>query len=172
MLKEQIAASLELVFSESGFAEPSVTQLKTACNVSLRTLYKHYPSKEEMIVAALLHRHQRYLSFLSDNSPEPGLEAVIHIFTRLAQWMENYAPNGCMSMNALSAFPHNDTINQAVKAHKDEVRQFLAAQSKRNDLANHLFLLHEGVSSAWSLLGNEALISAQQAVIRLLSEHK
>ena len=64
MLKEEIAASLELAFSHYGFAEPSVAKLKTACNVSLRTLYKHYPSKEAMIVAALQHRHQRYLTFL------------------------------------------------------------------------------------------------------------
>lgn len=34
MLKEQIAASLEQAFSELGFAEPSVAQLKTACGVS------------------------------------------------------------------------------------------------------------------------------------------
>ncbi|MEF1262780.1 TetR/AcrR family transcriptional regulator, partial [Vibrio harveyi] len=40
MLKEQIAANLEQAFSELGFAEPSVAQLKAACGVSLRTLYK------------------------------------------------------------------------------------------------------------------------------------
>ena len=31
MLREQIAASLEDTFSQHGFAEPSVSQLKTAC---------------------------------------------------------------------------------------------------------------------------------------------
>ena len=64
MLREQIAASLEVAFSQQGFAEPSVAQLKTACGVSLRTLYKHFPSKEAMIVGALEYRHQRYLDFL------------------------------------------------------------------------------------------------------------
>ena len=114
MLKEQIAANLEQAFSELGFAEPSVAQLKAACGVSLRTLYKHYPSKEEMIVAALEHRHQRYLNFLLDNSPQTGLEATQHIFSKLKQWMEDYAPHGCMSMNAVAAFPEHDIINQTV----------------------------------------------------------
>ncbi|MFZ3439839.1 TetR/AcrR family transcriptional regulator [Vibrio harveyi] len=170
MLKEQIAANLEQAFSELGFAEPSVAQLKAACGVSLRTLYKHYPSKEEMIVAALEHRHQRYLNFLLDNSPQTGLEATQHIFSKLKQWMEDYAPHGCMSMNAVAAFPEHDIINQTVKAHKEDVRHFLGKQSLRQDLATQLFLLHEGVSSAWPVLGNEALKSAQQAVLRLLKE--
>ncbi|GLR06362.1 hypothetical protein GCM10007906_39500 [Vibrio hyugaensis] len=170
MLKEQIAASLEQAFSELGFAEPSVAQLKAACGVSLRTLYKHYPSKEDMIVAALEHRHQRYLNFLLDNSPQAGLEATQHVFNKLKQWMEDYAPHGCMSMNAIAAFPEHNIINQTVKAHKEDVRQFLGKQSLREDLATQLFLVHEGVSSAWPVLGEEALNSAQQTVLRLLKE--
>lgn len=169
MLKEQIAASLEQAFSELGFAEPSVAQLKSACGVSLRTLYKHYPSKEEMIVAALEHRHQRYLNFLLEDSPEAGIDSVQHIFNKLRLWMETFAPNGCMSMNALAAFPDNDVIKQTVKAHKDDVRCFLGKQSLREDLATALFLLHEGLSSAWPIVGDDALHSAQFSVLTLLS---
>ena len=68
MLKEKIAADLESAFSKLGFAQPSVAQLKTACNVSLRTLYKHYPSKEAMIISALEYRHKRYMTFLLSES--------------------------------------------------------------------------------------------------------
>jgi AcrR family transcriptional regulator len=169
MLKTQIAASLEQKFSKSGFAEPSVAQLKTACNVSLRTLYKHYPSKEEMIAGALQHRHQRYLTFLLADSPEAGLSCVQHIFNRLGKWMIEYAPNGCMSMNALAAFPENDVIYQTIQAHKKDVRDFLAKQSLREDLATQLFLLHEGVSSAWPVIQDDALDSAQHTILTLLT---
>ncbi|MEH6445194.1 MAG: TetR/AcrR family transcriptional regulator [Oceanospirillaceae bacterium] len=170
MLKEQIAASLEQKFSISGFAEPSVAQLKAACNVSLRTLYKHYPSKEDMIVGALQYRHQRYLTFLLANSPEAGLSSVQHIFNMLGKWMTEYAPTGCMSMNALAAFPENDVIYQTIQAHKKDVRYFLGKQSLRTDLATQLFLLHEGVSSAWPVLQAEALHCAQLTILQLLSE--
>jgi len=170
MLKQQIAQRLEQAFSQLGFAEPSVAQLKVACNVSLRTLYKHYPSKEDMIVAALDNRHQRYLSFLSDGAPEGGLEALQHTFTKLGQWLEQFAPNGCMSVSALGAFPDHPIINQTVKQHKAQVRRFLCKQSLRADLATQLFVLHEGVSSAWPLLGEEVLNSAQHIILRLLEE--
>ncbi|MEZ8388426.1 TetR/AcrR family transcriptional regulator [Vibrio splendidus] len=170
MLREQIAASLEVAFSQQGFAEPSVAQLKTACNVSLRTLYKHFPSKEAMIVGALEHRHQRYLSLLLEDSPRSGYQAITHIFNKLQQWMEEYAPHGCLSMNALAAFPDNELINQAVIENKKEVQALMAKQSQREDLASELFLLHEGVSSAWPVLGEEAVASAQNMVTKLLKE--
>ncbi|MDH5917908.1 TetR/AcrR family transcriptional regulator [Vibrio splendidus] len=170
MLREQIAASLEVAFSQQGFAEPSVAQLKTACDVSLRTLYKHFPSKEAMIVGALEHRHQRYLSLLLEDSPRSGYQAITHIFNKLQQWMEEYAPHGCLSMNALAAFPDNELINQVVIEHKKEVQALMAKQSQREDLASELFLLHEGVSSAWPVLGEEAVASAQNMVTKLLKE--
>lgn len=170
MLKQQIAANLEQTFSELGFAEPSVAQLKDASGVSLRTLYKHYPSKEDMIVAALEHRHQRYLDYLLDGSPESGQAAITHAFNRLGLWMASYAPNGCMSVNAIAAFPEHELIGLVVKNHKENVRQFLGKHSSRQDLATELFLLHEGVSSAWPVLGGDAITSAQHAISTLLSK--
>lgn len=170
-MKEQIAASLEKAFSDLGFTEPSVGTLKAACGVSLRTLYKYYPSKEDMIVAALEHRHQRYLTFLSDKAPEAGLTAVTHIFNRLGLWMQYYAPNGCMSISAIAAFPEHETINQVVKEHKAQVREFLGTQCQQEDLAPQLFLLHEGVSSAWPVMGDEAIKAAQLSILNLLEEN-
>lgn len=168
MLKEQIAASLEQAFSELGFAEPSVAKLKTACGVSLRTLYKHYPSKEAMIIGALEHRHQRYLSFLSDGSSDEGLKAIEHTFDQLERWMTDFAPNGCMSLHALAAFPEHEGIEETVENHKQQVRQFLGKQALNDNLATPLFLLHEGVSSAWPLLGRDAVSAAKQTAKQLL----
>ena len=172
MLKDEIAVSLERAFSLYGFAEPSVADLKNACNVSLRTLYKYYPSKEAMIIGALGYRHQRYLAFLDQKESAGGLESILHIFNQLELWMKEYAPHGCMSMNAIAAFPDNLQINKAVKQHKQDVREFLGQKSQRDDLATVIFLLHEGVSSAWPLLGASAVISAQQALLQLLKEDK
>lgn len=171
-MKAEIAAKLEQVFSEHGFAEPSVEQIKNACEVSLRTLYKYYPSKQEMIVGALVHRHQRYLNYLSDGAPAAGPAAITHIFNRLAQWMQEYASTGCMSVNALAAFPEQALIVEVVKDHKHSVRKFLATQSRREALANELFLLHEGVSSAWPVIGDDAIDAAQRAALLLQEQSR
>ena len=170
MLDKDIAAKLEMAFSQYGFVQPSVAQLKTACQVSLRTLYKYYPSKDEMIVAALTFRHQRYLDFLSAQVSSSGAAAIAQVFDSLEVWLRDFAPYGCLSMNALAAYPNNPMIQAAVKQHKAEVRDFLGKLANREDLASPLFLLHEGVSSAWPVLGNEALFSAKQTMTSLFKD--
>ena len=68
-----IATSLEACFVERGFVEPGVDALRDAAGVSLRTLYKYFPSREAMVVGALDHRHERYLSFIVEEAPaDPG----------------------------------------------------------------------------------------------------
>ncbi|QFT85522.1 Transcriptional regulator, TetR family [Halomonas sp. THAF12] len=168
MDKDQIAARLEALFSQQGFATPSVPEIKEAAGVSMRTLYRHFPSKEAMVIGALDHRHARYLAFLTRDISCPGAEAITKLFQRLAQWMEHEAPHGCLSMSAFAAFPHNARVNDSVKRHKHEIRRLLATLSGREALAGELFLLHEGASAAWPTLGEEAIRSAQTAAYQLM----
>jgi len=169
MLREQIIENLENTFSQYGFAQSSVAQLKDACNVSLRTLYKYFPSKEMMIIAALDNRHQRYLALLKSDLPNPGYASIFVIFNRLAHWLKNNTVNGCMSLNALAAFPENPEIKAAVMRHKKEVRVLLGIQSGQVALTDDLFLLHEAVSSSWATLGTKSLDSAQKMVKQLMA---
>ncbi|SHH29956.1 TetR/AcrR family transcriptional regulator [Ferrimonas marina] len=168
--KVAIAARLEQAFSEQGFAEPGVAQLKTISQVSLRTLYKHYPSKEAMVIGALEHRHQRYSTLLQGTESMTPSEAVNALFDRLADWMRDEAPHGCLSVNALAAFPDSAAIRDAVNGHKQAVRQQLGRLSGRPDLATALFLLHEGASSSWPLLADAAIDAARQSALTLILE--
>jgi AcrR family transcriptional regulator len=174
MLQEQIARELEVAFSQLGFAEPSVAQLKKACSVSLRTLYKYFPSKEEMIVGALEHRHHRYLTLLGYELPNHQIAlngreaALLSVFDKLANWMEDCAPTGCMSMNAISAFPENSQIITTVDTHKKEVRDLLSRLAGSEELGTAIFLLHEGVSTSWPLLGHESIDSAKSTLKMLM----
>ncbi|WP_371411729.1 TetR/AcrR family transcriptional regulator [Shewanella halifaxensis] len=111
MLKQQIAANLETTFGQFGFAESSVAQLQKASGVSLRTLYKYYPSKEDMIVAALESRHQRYLKILEADISELGFPAIQHIFSRLQHWMQHSAPKAvCLCRHLLLFLTANKSL--------------------------------------------------------------
>ncbi len=168
MVKDEIAGRLEIAFSQHGFAQMSVAELKVASGVSLRTLYRYYPSKESMVIGALEHRHQRYLAVLGEESSLNSMDSVIAIFDGLGQWMENNAPKGCLSMNALAAFPHNEEVNVAVQEHKQQMVQLLARRSARPELAMELFLIHEGASLAWPTMGDQAIVAAKNVVRKIL----
>ncbi|MFT5701620.1 MAG: AcrR family transcriptional regulator [Desulforhopalus sp.] len=165
-MKEQIASSLEQAFNARGFAEPSVAELKKAAGTSLRTLYRYFPSKEAMVIGALNHRHDRYLSFLAENEPSPGKESIIHLFGRLADWMTSDAPNGCLYLNALTSFPGNKDVRDATLQYKNEIIQLLGRRSGQKGLANELFLLHEGASAAWPIVGIQAIHSAVSVAVK------
>lgn len=166
----QIAARLEACFVENGFQEPGVDALRDAAGVSLRTLYKYYPSREAMIIGALEHRHERYLSFLQDGVPSPGKDAVDHLFSRIEDWMQRECGTCCLFLNALAAHPSNDEIRKTVTRHKDETRNLIAQLSGRPDLADQLFLLHEGATAAWALMKGDAVRSARASALGLLGE--
>lgn len=170
MIQHQIAERLEQAFSRQGFAEPSVAELRNCSGVSLRTLYRYFPSKESMVIGALAHRHARYLEFLASGAPAPGAESLRHLFARLAAWMSAYAPNGCLSGSAFAAFPNNAEIRDAVRQHKADMIRLLANRSGRPAIAEALFLLHEGASAAWPLLGDDAIRAATAAALKLLQE--
>lgn len=167
--KDQIASRLEQAFSLRGFAEPGVAELKSAAGVSLRTLYRYFPSRVSMVIGALNYRHIRYLAFLSDNEPPPGRESIMHLFRRLTDWMGENAPNGCLSVNAFTAYPGNLEIGNAVRQHKDEIIGLMARRSGRPAVSGELFLIHEGVSAAWPLLGTKASRAAETAALKLMN---
>lgn len=167
-IKQRIASRLERTFTRQGFVEPSVAKLKDAAGVSLRTLYRYFPSKEAMVIGSLDYRHTRYLAFLVDDEPLPGKDSIAHLFRRLTEWMQAYSPNGCLSLNALSAYPGNFDVRDSVKRHKNELIQMMARRSGRPALANELFLLHEGASAAWPLAGIQAIQAAETAALKLI----
>lgn len=159
-MKEEIAARLEVAFSELGFAEPSVARLKQACHVSLRTLYKYYPSKADMVIAALAYRHGRYVKFLEHDMPDNKILALKHCFVRLHHWMQESAQNGCLSIQAISTFPSSDEIRSAVAQHKADILELFTRLAESEEAGLRYFLLHEGVSNAWPIIGYESVNAA------------
>ena len=170
--KDRIASDLERTFAEAGFAEQGVEALRAEADVSLRTLYKHFPSREAMIVGALEHRDRTYADWLAGGS-EGGADHVLHPLVRLGDWLGQVANTGCLFLNAWAEYPESEAIAKVVKAHKarlaDGFRQRLARVAPGRDtghLAETLFLLHEGMTQAARLQGREIAYEAAMHAAR------
>lgn len=170
--KHRIATELERSFARQGFAEQGVEALRAEADVSLRTLYKHFPSREAMIIGALEHRDRTYTKWLA-GGPEDGVDHVLHPLVRLGDWLNEVANTGCLFLNALAQYPDSEAIDAVVKDHKarlaDEFRIRLERVAPGRDtghLAETLFLLHEGMTQAARLQGREKAIDAAMRAAR------
>lgn len=165
-----IAARLEDCFVRLGFVEPGVDALRDASGVSLRTLYKYFPSREAMVVGALDYRHDRYLNFIEDGAPMHGPASIEYVFGRIEDWMNGECGTGCLFLNALAAHPSSVEIRKTVERQKAETRSLLGRCAGRPDQADVLFILHEGATAAWPLLGPEAICTARTSALKLVSD--
>lgn len=176
-----IAANLEATFAHCGFAEPGVAALRAASGVTLRTLYRHFPSREAMVVGALASRHDRYLerlaALLEDTS---GTDAVLCLFDRVADWMASEAATGCLFAQASVAHPGSHAIGREVERYRTAVRDLIAARisaalpnatdDDRAQATDALFVLHEGQVQASVRIGAErARVAARSAAEPLLA---
>ncbi|MEW2915963.1 TetR/AcrR family transcriptional regulator [Ruegeria sp. ANG10] len=168
-IQQRIAESLERQFAEMGFATQGVEALRAGADVSLRTLYKYFPSREAMVVGALDHRDQAYSEWI-DGGPEKGADHVLYPLLRLGDWLNQVANTGCLFMNALSAYPESTAIQDAVLQHKLNLRNHfivrlhhVAPDCDATTLANEMMLLHEGLTEAARLFGQK---TATQSALR------
>ncbi len=171
---QRIARSMERAFAELGFAEQGVEALRSEADVSLRTLYKYFPSREAMIVGALEHRDRTYFAWL-EGGPDRGAEHLLHPLRRLGDWLREVANTGCLFSHALSEYPESDPISTIVHSHKERLAaEFLTRLDRvRPDednraLADELFMLHEGMTQNAQLWGRERAMRTALRTARVI----
>lgn len=165
--QEKIAARLEQAFAVHGFAELGVADLRAQADVSLRTLYKYFPSREDMVLAALEHRHARYLAFIFSELPENRDDVLAVIFERIGAWMSINAVEGCLFHNAVAAYPTSKQLRAMLERHKQEVSERLAVVSGLPNHQNELMLIHEGLIQSWALQGQQSVVAAKTIAFAL-----
>ncbi len=171
-IRSAIVTGLERAFVSQGFAQPSVDDLREAAGVSLRTLYKYYPSREAMILGALEHRHDRYVHRLLDALPADPREALDAIFERVAGWMREEASHGCLFHGAVAAVPDSAGLRELLERHKEEVARRAAAAAGLCGNDAELTLILEGLTQSWTLNGDGALRAAKRLGACLLASTK
>ncbi|RIA55228.1 TetR/AcrR family transcriptional regulator [Dichotomicrobium thermohalophilum] len=168
--KARIAAKLEEAFAEQGFAEPGVDDLRTAAGVSLRTLYKYFPSRSDMVIGALNNRHARYVAFLFADLPEDPEAALDTVFDRVGEWMRTRSPTGCMFHGAVAAHPRNEALAEMLGRNKKDIAARMAEAGDLPEREDELLLLHEGLTQGFTLMRERAVECAKALAKRLRTD--
>lgn len=97
--------------------------------VAKMTLYKHFPTKDDLILACLRFVDARYRDRLRSGlaDDDPAAERVLGIFDSLRDWFATPSFRGCAFVNAtVELADPQHPAHQAVLEHKTSTREWVA----------------------------------------------
>ena len=172
--RERILATAGRLFYAQGYHAVGIDTIVAESGVAKMTLYRHFPSKDDLIVAYLERANQQFWSWLTSavvdaGTPRARLVAAFEAVGKLAGSPQCL---GCTFQGAAAEFPAVEhRAHQVALAHKQAVRQWfqdLAEQAGLREpaaLATQLLLLVDGAWVAARMFGtdNPAKLAVQAA---------
>jgi len=177
----QIIQAAFKLFTENGFYATGVDLIMRQSNVSKRTMYIYFPTKNDLIVAVLEFYRANYDQGLTDLLARNDLssrEKIIAIFEDAGNWFENRQFHGCLAVNAMGEFSGKDPkIENACLVFKtwelDVFRELTKGLPVMypNDLAFKLLVLLEGMGAIAQVMKKPCPIDIKQMVNDLMDGH-
>ena len=175
---ELVRKALE-IFYRRGFHATGMDLLAAETGISKTTMFKHFRTKEELILAVLRLRDQDFRNWLFRRMEQAGppRAQLSAMFDALAEWFAAPGFRSCMFIKAASEYPDpGHPIHTQAAGHKRLLflqLQAIAADAGADDpaaLARALLLLKEG-AIVTAHLGHEAdpAADAKAAASALLS---
>jgi AcrR family transcriptional regulator len=160
--RERILQTAEQLFYRDGYRAVGVDTIVDEAGVAKMTLYRHFPSKDDLIAAYLDRTDRRLLEWIDEliaphPDPRAALEAVFDGVAKLASSPECL---GCAFVGAAAEFGDREHPgHRAAATHKRAVlarfRELARAAGARNPraLAEELLLVMDGAWSAARVFG-------------------
>ena len=176
---ELVRKALE-IFYRNGFHATGMDLLAAESGVSKTSIYKHFRTKEDLILAALRLRDENFRNWLFRRMEELGgtpKEELLAIYDALEEWFGERGFRGCMFIKASAEYQEpDDAIHAQSAEHKRLLLDHIAALTAKagaaspRDLAQQLLLLKEGaIVMAVLGRGRDAARDAKKAARSLLS---
>lgn len=123
------------LFYRRGFNAVGVDQVIQAAGVSKTTFYKHFESKDELVLEAVQFQDAWeqgvWCEAVKELAGDDPKQQLIRYFDVLDVWFNDERFNGCVFINAATEFPDpNDPIHKAAVAAKLKMRQHVRDQAE------------------------------------------
>ncbi|MCY1275855.1 putative HTH-type transcriptional regulator YxaF [compost metagenome] len=175
--REQLIETALRLFSHEGYHATGIDRILAESGVAKMTLYKHFRSKDELIVAALETRHRQIVAAVDEALRGLGpRERLLALFERVSALTGGEDFCGCPFIHAAAEFhDRSHPIHRQAAAHKASLQAFFrsclvelqVAEPER--LALQLQFLLEGAMTMAHVQGpaDQGLL-AREAAERLL----
>lgn len=162
--RERLLHTATAIFYAAGIHAVGVERIVAESKVTRATFYRHFPSKEDLVVAYLerLHEHFRGRYDRAVASGRPAADILREIARQIVDDLHAPGFRGCAFINAAAEYPDADhPVHRAVLAHRQwflgAVTDLVARTSDAppEGAARHFVMLRDGVM-AGGCLGDPA----------------
>lgn len=175
-----IEVAIEL-FNRLGYHAAGVDQIIAEAGIAKTTLYRHFKSKEEFIVAVLRRVDEQFRTDMRqavDKLATKPKQKVLATFDFLEGWFKQKEFNGCPFMSAASEYGEgsNPVLQEAMLHKRLMVAYFeeLARAAELDDpqrIAEEINLLHEGATAVAQINGDPTIArNAKTVAARLIND--
>ena len=151
--RQQVIETAYALFRRDGFHAVGIDRIIAEAGVAKMTMYRHFPSKDDLIVAVLDHRTERFERQLDRllapcETQDEKIAAIIGWYDR---WFARDDFHGCAFAHALAEYGDVDhPVHLAVQRQKQSFLGRLGAIVSESDVrgggAAGLFMLFEGAT--------------------------
>jgi len=136
------------LFYRDGIRSTGIDSVIEQAGVTKVTFYRHFRSKNDLIVAYLEYRHERWMRWFTAALQRHGgtLQALV---PTMAEWFRSPEYRGCAFINGVSEIaPALPQVTEITRRHKADMQQAIAALLPpgrgRESLARGLALVVDG----------------------------
>lgn len=167
----------EKLIYRSGIAATGMDLLVKTAGVSRKSVYRYFANKDDLIVAALKRRDERWMQWFSsevDKAPTPTAR-LLNLFTVLKGWFDSEGFRGCAFINTSGETGDpQDPVRQVAKMHKQKLLDYvtrLCVEQRVEDpeaLARQLLILIDGAITVALVMGDHSAADHAQDMLKIL----
>jgi AcrR family transcriptional regulator len=180
--RERIVDSSYELFSQRGIQAVGVDEVIEKAGVAKATLYRHFPSKDDLVLEFLESREERWTHELVEagaksrgSTPEEQLLAIFDVFD---EWFRREDFEACSFINVLLEMGPEHPLGKASMRHLENIRSMVSELAKEAGLRDpasfalswHILMKGSIVSAAEGDL--EAAHRAQSMARQLIDEYR
>src|ERR1700730_9980736 len=158
--RERILEAAYQLFSRQGIRAVGIDAIVGASGVARMTLYRHFASKDALVLAFLDRREERWVKDwlqreVALRSPDPG-DRLLAIFDVFDEWFQRTDFEGCSFINALLEITEpGHVVHQASRDYRPPIRAFVSQLASQAGIADP-----DTFARQWAILMKGSIVAA------------
>jgi AcrR family transcriptional regulator len=180
--RERILATAYELFSRRGIRDVGIDEVIERAEVAKATLYRHFPSKDDLVLAFLERREERWtLAWVEAEAKQRGTtpeDQLLAIFELFDEWFHRADFEACSFINVLLEMGPQHRVGEASVRHLASIRSIVsrlaeeAALRDPESFAHSCHILMKGSIVAATEGDAEAAQRARSMARLLIEQHR